>query len=272
MRVTFWGARGTFPATGANFARYGGDTMCVEVMCGASRVVLGAGSGLRALGAKLQESKQPIAAHIVLSHLHLDHVMGLAQFAPLWRKDSCIVLHAAQQSNGGDVDSPVLSVVRRPLFPIDVADLPAAIGINEFRAGATFSLEPGIVVRTFALSRGSASVGILLEWEGRKLCHVAHYEHGDSQTDNRVAKAAEGADLLIYDAAFSDAEMAERRGLGHSSWEEGIRIKDKAGVGLLALAHHDPDRSDAHLDCRAEAAARRSANVFFARQGMSLDL
>jgi phosphoribosyl 1,2-cyclic phosphodiesterase len=97
MRVTFWGVRGTFPATGAAFARYGGDTMCIEVECGATRIVLDAGSGLRALGAQLNVQDEPIVAHIVLSHLHLDHIMGLPSFAPLWRRDSCIVLHAAKE-------------------------------------------------------------------------------------------------------------------------------------------------------------------------------
>src|SRR5512147_191979 len=133
MRVTFWGARGTFPATGADFARYGGDTMCIELMCGETRIILDAGSGLRALGAKLDRLKTPVAAHIIFSHLHLDHIMGLTQFAPFWRRDGRFMLHAAEENLRGGADNTLLAVIRRPLFPIDASELPAAIGISEFR-------------------------------------------------------------------------------------------------------------------------------------------
>src|SRR5690349_15088955 len=90
MRVKFWGVRGTFPATGQRFVRYGGDTMCIEVMCGDTRLILDAGSGLRALGDHLVKAEEPARAHLLLSHAHMDHLIGLSQFAPLWRPDTRI--------------------------------------------------------------------------------------------------------------------------------------------------------------------------------------
>jgi phosphoribosyl 1,2-cyclic phosphodiesterase len=271
MRVTFWGVRGTFPATGATFARYGGDTMCVEVECGATRVVLDAGSGLRALGAHLRMHDKSTLTHIVLSHLHLDHIIGLPSFAPLWREESCIVLHAAAECVATNEDA-LFSVLRPPLFPIDAGELPAAIGVEEFVLGGSFAPEPGVVVRTLALSHQGPCAAIVLQWQGRKLCYVTDHEHGDREADDRLTLAVEGADLLIYDATFTDAELAGRRGWGHSTWEEGVRLKRRAGVKLLALAHHDPDRSDSALDALAEGAAAVEPNVFFARQGLSIGL
>lgn len=272
MRATFWGARGTFPATGGEFARYGGDTMCVELESGATRLILDAGSGLRALGAKLDASAALGDVHIVLSHLHLDHVMGLPHFAPLWRNDARVVIHAPQECVGEDPEQTLFSVLRPPLFPRERAALPAAIEFRPYRIGEAFAPLAGVRVSTAALSHNGASAALVVEAGGRKLCYATDHEHGDAEADAKLTAAAEGAELLIYDATFTDAEWPAHRGWGHSTWEEGLRLKRRSGAKLLALAHHDPGRTDAALDALAEAAAERCANAFFARQGLALSL
>ena len=88
----------------------------------------------------------------------------------------------------------------------------------------------------------------------------------------RLAVAVAEADLLIYDATFTDAEWPGRRGWGHSTWEEGLRLKRRAGVKLLALAHHEPSRTDDALDALAQTAAAACGNAFFARQGLRLEV
>jgi phosphoribosyl 1,2-cyclic phosphodiesterase len=272
MRVTFWGARGTFPAPGHEFARYGGDTMCIEVEADSARLILDAGSGLRALGARLNGTDAPIKTNIILSHLHLDHIMGLPHFAPLWREDAQIVIHAPLESVGDDPHATVFSVLRPPLFPVAPSAVPASVRLQEFRIGSSLFPAPGVEVRTFAVSHQGACAGMVVEAGGHRLAYVTDHEHGDARDDDRVAAAIEGADLLIYDATFTEEEARHRRGWGHSTWEAGVRLKRRAGIALLALAHHDPDRCDAALDTLAEAAAAASSNVMFARQGLTLTL
>ncbi len=272
MRVNFWGVRGTFPATGPDFARYGGDTLCIEVECAGARLILDAGSGLRALGAKLNALPEPLDAHIIMSHLHLDHIMGLPHFAPFWRKDAQVLIHAAEESVGGDDGEALFSVVRPPLFPLDRGALPAAIGLRHYRTGASFEPAAGVRVTTVALTHQGPCAGIIVEADGSKLAYITDHEHGDGEADARLTRAIADADLLIYDATFTDAEWPGRRGWGHSTWEEGLRLKRRAGVKLLALAHHEPDRDDDALDALAEAAAGACENAFFAGQGLSLEV
>jgi ribonuclease BN (tRNA processing enzyme) len=166
----------------------------------------------------------------------------------------------------------VFAVLRPPLSPLKPSDLPAAIELQEFSLGAGFMPGTGVLVRTLGVNHQGGCAAIVVNWRGRKVCYVTDHEHGDASIDNALSQAVDGADLLIYDATFTEAEMAVHRGWGHSTWEEGLRLKRKAGVKLLGLAHHDPDRTDAALDVMAEAASRLCSNVFFARQGLSLTL
>jgi phosphoribosyl 1,2-cyclic phosphodiesterase len=272
MRVTFWGVRGTHPATGAQFARFGGDTMCVEVACGDARIVLDAGSGLRALGMAIAAREARSATHLFLSHLHLDHIIGLPQFQPLWQAGSALDIHVGAGHAPGWTEEAALAILRPPYFPVTPPELPAAVTVQPFVVGDAVTPTVGVTVRTFALSHGGESTGLRIEWGGRSVCYVTDHEHGDVDTGARLAKAVAGADLLIYDATYTDGEMPSRRGWGHSSWEEGLRLKRRAGVGMVAFAHHDPDRTDGELDVLSEAAASAGANAVFARRGMSIEI
>lgn len=271
MRVTFWGVRGTCPAAGAAFARYGGDTMCIEVECGDTRLILDAGSGMRALGARLNALAGPIHAHVILSHLHLDHIMGLPHFSPFWREGARICLYAAEECLIPN-DDVLFSVLRPPLFPLQAGELPATVRLQSFPLGATFTPAAGVLVRSAPASHPGACSVVIVTFGGRKLGYVTDHEPGDAEVDARLAEAVEGADLLIHDAMFTGAEAPIHRGWGHSTWEEGVRLKLRSNAKLLALAHHHPDRTDVELDALSETATAACPNVFFARQGLSLTL
>ena len=62
------------------------ETTCVEVSSNGSRVILDAGTGIRALGLELAQNG-PQKINICLTHLHLDHIEGLGFFAPFYDPD-----------------------------------------------------------------------------------------------------------------------------------------------------------------------------------------
>lgn len=269
MRVTFWGVRGTFPATGQRFVRYGGDTMCIEVECGPTRLILDAGSGLRALGERLAGLDAPTEAHLLLSHAHIDHLIGFVQFAPLWLPDT----HVIVWSMGGSEDDPAAAakqLLAPPFTPSNASDFPARIDWRD--AGAAFSPAPEVLVTPFPVNHPGGAAGYRIDYNGRSLCYVTDHEHGDVTADNLLANMAKGADLIIYDATYTEEEMQQRTGWGHSTWQAGMRLRDVSTAKLVAFAHHEPQRVDDDLDRLACAAARAGANAVFAREGMTIEL
>jgi phosphoribosyl 1,2-cyclic phosphodiesterase len=269
MRVTFWGVRGTFPATGQRFVRYGGDTMCIEVECGITRLILDAGSGLRALGERLAKQDAPTNVHLMLSHAHIDHLIGFVQFAPLWKKDT----HVTVWSMGGGEDDPAAAarqLLAPPFTPSEASAFPARVEWKE--AGAVFEPAPGVRVTPFPVNHPGGAAGYRIDHGGRSLCYVTDHEHGDVTVDGLLANVARGADLIIYDATYTEEEMQQRAGWGHSTWQAGMRLRDASTAKLVAFAHHEPRRIDDDLDVLACAAARAGPNAVFAREGMSIDL
>ena len=84
MRARVWGCRGSVAVPGTGTVKYGGNTSCVEVrLASGHALVLDAGTGMRPLGVSMQEDPA-VELHILLTHLHLDHLQGLGFFRPLF--------------------------------------------------------------------------------------------------------------------------------------------------------------------------------------------
>jgi ribonuclease BN (tRNA processing enzyme) len=89
LQIHFCGVRGSTPAAGIEFVRYGGHTACLALAhddAGAPTLVLDAGAGLVTLSRLLAGA--PFIGTIMLSHLHWDHVLGLPFFAAADRPDA----------------------------------------------------------------------------------------------------------------------------------------------------------------------------------------
>ena len=271
FEVRFRGVRGSIACPGPATAGYGGNTACIELRCGDRLIVLDAGTGIRELGAALA-GEGPIEADILLSHTHLDHVIGLPFFAPLFDGRNRIDLRAGHLAGRGGV-RPVLERMLSPeLFPVPLEGFAAELRCIDFRAGEDFALGGGVHVRTAPLDHPGGATGYRVEYAGRSVCYVSDTGHRPGSPNRDILGLIEGADVVIYDAMFTEEEFARRPLWGHSTWNEGARLCEAAEAQTLLLFHHDPRRDDEAMDRLVREAAESRPGTEAAREGMALSL
>ena len=251
MKVTLWGTRGSLATPGDLTSRYGGDTSCVEIGDGGdSVVVLDAGTGIRALGSALP---QPIhRVDILLTHLHMDHIQGLAFFSALFNPE--IETHIwGPRSTTLTLRERITRYVSPPLFPVHLRDVAPDLQIHEIPQ-REFDLGPFHVCSEL-ICHPNPTLGYRIERDGAAVTYMPDHEpalglrHGylDGNWTSGY-RLAHRADLLIHDAQYSCGEYEAHVGWGHSSFDHAFAYADLAGVDQLVPFHHDPSHTDDDLD------------------------
>ena len=272
MRVRFWGVRGSIACPGSSTIRYGGNTPCIEVRCGEHVLVFDAGTGLRPLGLELIKDKNVRNVDIFITHCHLDHVVGLPFFAPLFRKGYRVRVWAGNLLPANSIERVMRGLMSSPLFPIQIEIFKAAIEFHDFRSGDVLRPHENVVLRTAPLDHPDASNGYRLEYGGRTFALVSDTEGFPGKCDNDLLSLADHADLAVYDATYTEDEIGSRIGWGHSTWLRGIRLAEKANVKHLCLFHHDPSHDDDFMDALAAEADDVRAGTVTAREGQIIEL
>lgn len=250
MKVTLWGVRGSLATPGAETARYGGNTSCVEVRGDDGTVViLDAGTGIRPLGRVLPPSVRRI--DLLLTHLHMDHIQGLGFFEPLF--DPQVEVHLwGPPSTTLTLRERLMRYLSPPLFPVHLRDIRALVlhevsdetfQVGELRICAAPVCHPG------------PTVGYRISGPRARLAYLPDHEPALGATTYCEAGAwtsgfalAEGVDLLIHDAQYTAAEYAERVGWGHSAMEHVLAFAELVRARHLVTFHHDPTHSDDDVD------------------------
>lgn len=272
MRVRFWGVRGSIACPGSSTIRYGGNTPCIEIRCGEHVLVFDAGTGLRPLGLELIKDKNVRNVDIFITHCHLDHVVGLPFFAPLFRKGYRVRVWAGNLLPANSIERVMRMLMSSPLFPIQIEIFKAAIEFHDFRSGDVLRPHENVVLRTAPLDHPDGSNGYRLEYGGRTFALVSDTEGFPGKCDNDLLSLADHADLAVYDATYTEDEIVSRIGWGHSTWLRGIRLAEKANVKQLCLFHHDPSHDDDFMDTLAAEANDVRAGTVTAREGQIIDL
>lgn len=243
MRATIWGCRGSLATPGPATVGYGGNTSSVELRTAAGGlVVLDAGTGIRPLGLTL--AAEPIAEiHLLLTHLHLDHVEGLGFFAPLF-DPGCRVTIRGPRPEAGSLRDQLTAYLSPPFFPVPFDELPSRIEILEIWDDR-WTIDGLSVVSAPVRHRGR-TVGYRIEEGGRALGFIPDNEPGLDAESGRALAA--GVDLLLHDAQYTAEEYATRVGWGHTSLPDLAAFVDAAGPRRTLMFHHDPSHSDAVLE------------------------
>jgi phosphoribosyl 1,2-cyclic phosphodiesterase len=263
LTVRFLGVRGSIATPGMTA---GGNTACVEVVAGDTRIILDAGTGLRTLGNERMASGIRNST-ILLSHLHWDHVAGLPFFTPIY-----VPGHRVEIASGPNGvmshDAAIRALFRAPFFPVEFDELGGVVTTRELRANDSFQI--GDITITMArLNHPDPVYGYRLEHAGQSIVYATDTEHF-ACVDPTLKRLAAGADILIYDAQYTPDEYPGKVGWGHSTWLAGADLARAAGVPQLVLFHHDPARTDAQLAALEAQAAAHLPGTVAAREGLVL--
>ncbi|MFQ6537749.1 MULTISPECIES: MBL fold metallo-hydrolase [Aphanothece] len=257
MWVRFWGTRGSIPTTGSQTLRYGGNTTCVELRTDAGELfILDFGSGARQLGLHLMEAGSPTQqGHILITHLHWDHIQGMPFFTPLYARGGVWNIYGPAPTEGTLRDALAVQM-SAPFFPVTLEQLGAEIHFHDLDEGV-FKIG-GVSVSTKWLNHPGPTLGYRLEADGVAVVYICDHEPYGLATpsaveeidprDQRHMAFMEGADLVIHDAQYIARDYAEKRGWGHSLGDYVVELCCRAGVRQVALTHHDPTRTDPMIE------------------------
>jgi phosphoribosyl 1,2-cyclic phosphodiesterase len=235
--------------------------------------VIDAGTGIRTLGKAILDGKIPDTDHILLAvtHFHWDHIQGLPFFEPAYNRETKMAVFAPHNSMGTDDLRDIFErQMQKTYFPVQLDSMGAEMKFftaEEFTSYLSFENTIDFTYRLHNHPGGAFSYR--LEAEGKSIVICTDLEHGE-EVDPQVVEFCAGADLLIHDAQYTDEELKNHRGWGHSSYSQAIECAQRAGVTELIFTHHDPDHDDDFLE-QMEAECRQIfPRCAMAREGMEI--
>ncbi len=270
--MRFWGVRGSIPSPGPETSKYGGNTPCIEVRIGRELVLFDLGTGIREFG---EAARGPVQATIFISHYHYDHLQGLPFFTPIFDPRSRFTIRGPTR-NGRTVKEVISGQMQQPFFPVTAEMVfRAQLDYQAFSAGDRVHIGKG-VISAIETNHPGGNLAYRVDVGGKSLVYATDTEHGTDR-DAQLAEFARGADVLIYDAMYTEDEYLGRNGTakvgwGHSTWQTAVKVADDANIGTLVLFHHEPTRSDDSLDALMKEVRKVRKNTIAAREGLQLDV
>jgi phosphoribosyl 1,2-cyclic phosphodiesterase len=276
-KLSFWGVRGSTPTVDPATWRYGGNTPCLELMApDGTQFILDCGTGLRMLGnrwAAPNGGENP-GTHIFVTHYHWDHIQGIPFFAPLYVENNEFHFYSFRSKFlGRDSLKQVFETqMALPYFPVDLSAMNAKRKFKEVDGGESFTVRENKITARW-LNHPQGCLGFRIETPAGIVAYATDNEPGDAKLEENLHELAAGADIFINDAQYTLEQMATtRKGWGHSSWREGVRVAREAGAKTLVLFHHDPDSTDRMVDSLLKQAREEFDSVFAASEGMVITL
>lgn len=271
MNFTFWGVRGSHPVADKEHLTFGGHTSCSSLSLSKERhILLDAGTGITQFGEHLKK-KNPedgYSLHLLLTHFHLDHIIGLPFFDPLYSPKCFITFYSTL--NPARVKKILTGLMSGKFFPVH---------FNKTEAKKTFKKIPpqgltieNVEIKTHALHHPQGSVAYRLIQNGTSVVLATDTEHPAAGVEEGLAKFAEKTDYLIYDAMFTPEEYENgKKGWGHSTWEAGVRLASDAKASNLILSHFNPKHADNQIDLFLSEAKKDFPETYGAKSERRID-
>jgi phosphoribosyl 1,2-cyclic phosphodiesterase len=266
--ITFWGVRGSIASPGESTVRYGGNTPCVEMQVAGQRLIFDGGTGIRVLGQSLL-SQTPTTGHLFFTHSHWDHIQGFPFFTPAFIKGNEFSIYGAIAPDGSCIKQRLNDQMRHPNFPVPLQIMGADLHFVDVEIDKPIQIGE-IKVENALLNHPGQAIGYRVNWQNYAAAYITDTEHYPDRLDENVLYLARNADVLIYDATYTDEEYATKVGWGHSTWQEAVKVAKAANVKTLVIFHHDPIHDDAFLDQMGASVAAAFPGGIMAKEGMSL--
>ncbi|MBW2102319.1 MAG: MBL fold metallo-hydrolase [Deltaproteobacteria bacterium] len=250
MKIKFWGTRGSIAVPGKDTTIYGGNTTCLEITLASERkVIVDAGTGIRALGDVLSSEREVVDVHLLITHIHWDHVLGFPFFAPIYNPSTRITIDGFPTCMKG-LRYTFDNKMGDGFFPIQFDDLRARIKYLDRINRGPLDLD-GVLVDTIPLQHPQGGFGFRFREGEKTFIFLTDNELRDdawtSRSPQDYAEFCRDADILVHDAQYTPEEIADRRGWGHSDYLSVVRLALEANVKRLILFHHDPSRKDVQV-------------------------
>ncbi len=234
----------------AEASTFGGNTSCVQVDTGGQDyLVCDLGSGARefSMAALARHGPgSPQTYHVLLSHVHWDHIMGFPFFIPAFIPGNRIRIYSCHPR----FEWAIRNQSHEPCFPVEFSALSAAIEFVPLEPGTPYEIA-GATVTGMAQLHGGDSFGYRIERNGTTLIYTtdAEYKPDDIAQMERTAMFFRDADLVIFDSMYSLAEsITLKEDWGHSSNVMGVELCQLARAKALCLFHHEPVNDDARIE------------------------
>jgi len=271
FKIGFWGCRGSMAVGGTELVKYGTNSCCVSVECGGLTLLFDVGTGFVPFEEYYRQFHESEALHVFISHYHLDHVCGLP-FAGLIFDPGVPMNFYGRRSDGMSPREILGELYKPPYFPSVLMSMPTIgrLKFTEIGNIDTIELAGGrVIVDTLLVNHPGGSSCFRVSFNNKSMVYLSDYEYNDDLDEN-LAELLRNADMVIFDAFFSDNNY--REGWGHSTWQQGVYLSELLNIKNFYMFHHNIKRTDDELDELQVLMSRRSKHCFVAREGSFVNI
>lgn len=281
MKVILGGVRGTSCIAQSDYMTYGGETTSVLVEGDAGeRVILDAGTGIRQLGQRIESGKVPPSILLLVTHYHLDHIMGLPSLSLLYRGGTKFRVGSVRRNNSSARDI-LPQIMAQPFWPVQMEDLASSFEFIDWPT--ELSVRPhtfgNLDIRWCSVRHpgGCTAYRIDEPATGKSFVFATDFEWGQSTPAEKkmfmqLCREPGPPGLLILDGQFTRRQYPQFTGWGHGTWEDDVEIAREARAHLLVLTHHAPQNADSRLAMIEAELVQEMPDAKLGRDGMEIVL
>ena len=281
MKLVFGGVRGSFPVEEPDCVKYGGATSSFLVASQfGGKILVDMGTGIRVLDKYIRSRDNNPSLLLLMTHYHLDHLIGFPSFTPLYEEDWRITM-AAPVHNGQSIDEVVPRILEQPYWPLQISGLQADIRFSNLKDDGIENVLhfESLDVRWCAVHHPGGCTAYRFDdtHTGASLVIATDVEWKASSEAERVlfkrlCETPSPVDVLVYDGQYHEHTYEKYEGWGHSSWSHAVEVAQFVGVKRLLITHHSPYSNDVALDKVEQELQMIMPGAALARQGIEIEI